>query len=266
MSNPGAMGAAVGVSAQHGSSEQRYSGGLFGITPPGTPPASRPGTPTRPRSGFMRAPDDRRRSRERSRDREGREGQQDESSPRPMPQEWGGRTLRLERMIAELNDRVIQLSEGLTGLQNHCRNESTKLNAMENAIPERVHKIEERQNGQVELVNQMSTYTNVQLDAVNKRLNALEDLLNVHGTRPGTPGFGPEPKPAADRFSIGTPPQEPFAQARLPDPVTPPAQPTPADPWARYNNGHPTPHNNPPEQIVLIIEIGVYPTRKSQKL
>ena len=70
--------------------------------------------------------------------------------------------------------------------------------------------------------------------------------MNVHGTRPRTPGFGPEPKPAADRFSIGTPPQEPFAQERPPDPVTPPAQSTPADPWARYNNEHPTPHNNPP--------------------
>ena len=265
MSNPGAMGAAVGVSAQHGSSEQGYSGSLFGITPPGTPPASRPGTPTRPRSCFMRAPGDRRTSRERSRDRDGREDQQDESSPRPMPQEWGGRTLRTERMIAEFNDRVIQLSESLTALQNHCRNEATKLNAMENAMPERVHKLEGRQNGQVELVNQMSTYTNVQLDAMNKRLNALEELFNVHGTRPGTPGNGPEPNPATDRFSIGTPPKEPFAQACLPDPVTPPVPSVPADPWARYSNEHPTPHNNPPEQFVLIIEVGVYPIRRSQR-
>ena len=88
-------------------------------------------------------------------------------------------------MIAELNDRVVQMSESITALQNHCRNEAIKLNAMESAIPERVHKVEERQAGQVELVNQMSTYTNVQLDAMNKRMNALEELLNINGTRPG---------------------------------------------------------------------------------
>ena len=243
MSNPGAMGATFEGSAQHGSSEQRYSGSLFGITPPGTPPASRPGTPTRPRSGFMRVPEARRASRERSRDRDAR---QDDSSPRPMPQEWAGRTLRTERMIAELNERVIQMSESITALQNHCRNEATKLNAMESAIPERVHKVEERQAGQVEVVNQMSTYTNVQLEAMNKRMNALEELLNIHGTRPGTPGFGPEPKPPPNQFNIGTPRQGPFAHARLPEPVTPPTRSVPADPWANYNNEHPTPPNNPP--------------------
>ena len=138
--------------------------------------------------------------------------------------------LRTERMIAELNGRVIQLSESLTALQNHCWNEASKFYAMESAIPERVHKIEERQAGQVELVNQMSTYTNVQLEAMNKRMNALEELLNVHGHRPGTPGFGPKPKPAPDRFTIGTPRPEPFAHARLPNPVTPPVQSVPADP------------------------------------
>ena len=149
-------------------------------------------------------------------------------------------------MIAELNERVIQMSESITALQNHCRHEATKLNAMESAIPERVHKVEERHAGQVEVVNQMSTYTNVQLEAMNKRMNALEELLNIHGTRPGTPGFGPEPKPPPNQFNIGTPRQGPFAHARLPEPVTPPTRSVPADPWANYNNEHPTPPNNPP--------------------
>ena len=82
--------------------------------------------------------------------------------------------MRTERMIAEMNDRVIQLSEAIGTLQTHCRNEANKMNAMESAIPERMHRIEEGQAGHVELVNQMSNYTNLQLDAMNKRVRAIE--------------------------------------------------------------------------------------------
>ena len=193
----------------------------------------------------MRMPgQERRASRERSRDR-------DASPAQTMPQEWGGRTLRTERMIAELNERVIQLSEAVSTLQSHCRNETSRLSAMESAIPERMHKIEERQAAHVELVNQMANYTNVQLDAMNKRVNAIEEMLSHQ--RPGTPGFGPEPKPAPAEFSIGTPRTDnPFAFGRLPTPATPPRSTTPSvpvnDPWAKYvpQNEHPTPPNNPP--------------------
>ena len=65
-SNPGAAGAAndygpvgarFGTGARHGNSEQGF-GGLFGLTPPGTPPTSWQTTPTRLRSGFMRQHND----------------------------------------------------------------------------------------------------------------------------------------------------------------------------------------------------------------
>ena len=126
------------------------------------------------------------------------------------------------------------------------------INAMESAIPERMRRIEERQAGHVELVNQMSNYTNVQLDAMNKRVRAIGEMLS--NQRPGTPGVGPEPKPAPTEFTTGTPrPDASFAFGRLPTPATPPPAATSVpvhDPWAQSTSPtpseHPTPHNTPP--------------------
>ena len=247
----------------------------------------------------MRAPAN---DRERSRDgRDGRDARDDrDRSPQPeLPTEWGGRTLRTERMIEELNKRVIALSTSITELQSHCTGEATKVNAMESALPERMHKIEERQAGQVELINQFSSYVNVQLDAMNTRVNVLESARPGSAQNaPGTPGFGAtEP----DRFTIHSPspgdgpyipadvhirgrtqmptePSNPFGNRVQQPSAVPPASPFPnsstpapamADPWQKYGNTreHPTPPpSNPGANIFYYKDWSVSDKKVSKAL
>ena len=227
--NYGPMGPDFGRNARHGSSEQGY-GGLFGITPPGTPPATRQTTPTRLRSGFMRQPNDDRsgsRARQISRDRE----------PSTMPSEWGGRTLRTERMIEEINRQLQNVMTTMTAMGTRLETESGKLTALERALPERLHKIEERQANHVELLNQISQFFTTQLETMNNRMSAVE---NSRSPKADTPGFGTSPP----NFDIGSPPPgqgNPFEFGKSPPP-SPAATPTthggaPPDPWAQRSAG-----------------------------
>ena len=168
-----------------------------------------------------------------NRDRDERSRDRDTSPAQgaALPTEWGGRTLRTERMIGELNKRVIELSESIASLQSRLSVEGNRLNAMESAIPERLHRTEERQSNHIELVNQLSSFMNAQLDTMNTRVNNLE--ARPPHRDPGaqaTPGFGGPPREQATP-GFGGPPRDPGAQAGFGRP----------DPVSRFDIGSPTP-------------------------
>ena len=152
----GQYGPTFGFGSRHGTAERGY-GGNFGITPPTSPPR-RSNTPTRraDRSGrgFMREPSTAGTRRERSRDRS--PSQAARNDDQPLPGEWGGRTLRTERLIGELTGRVNTMEGVVTQVNNRIDVEHNRLNALETALPQRMHNIEERQAAHIELVNNLS--------------------------------------------------------------------------------------------------------------
>ena len=126
-SNPGAVGAAAGggqyagtygphlpSASRHGNAEPLFRSSHFEMTSQFgmTPPGSRAGTPPRRSDrGFMRTPSPRRAPgeeeeprRERSREEEAPRGTRARAAAeeQPLPAEWGGRMLRVERIMNEV--------------------------------------------------------------------------------------------------------------------------------------------------------------------
>ena len=210
-----------GMSSRHGTAERGY-GGNFGLTPPSSPPR-RSNTPNRrPGRGSDREPSNAG-SRERSRDRN-----RSPSQTNRMPEEWGGRTLRSERLIAELTQRVANVEGQVNMLKNHADAESNRMGAIEAALPQRMHSIEERQASHVELLNNLSRLINDQLVTMNHRVSKLE------APSPAAAGGGGGPA----HFGMATPPDSPFAPTNAQEPRPTPTftnlpHQAPPDPWAQ---------------------------------
>ena len=105
--NRGAVGAAnnlqpPGHFRRHGNAEQGY-GGTYGLTPPSTPPRSRNSSPRgSPHAGRRSRPLDEEDEPPARRDRSRDHGERESSAPATsMPSEWGGRTLKLERLVQD---------------------------------------------------------------------------------------------------------------------------------------------------------------------
>ena len=230
----GSYGPFLGQSSRHGTAERGY-GGNFGLTPPPSPPR-RSNTPPNRRDragrGFMREPSNAGSRRERSRDRSPSQPASQQGNEQQLPGEWGGRTLRTERMIGELTQRVNELEDRLTEMRNRADAEGNRLGAIEAALPQRMHNIEERQASHIELVNNLSRLINDQLVTMNARVNRLE--------APSPAAAGGASGPA--HFGIASPPDSPFAPrtANESRPAATAEEPRPAsmfsnpqaDPWA----------------------------------
>ena len=108
---------------RHGTAEQSQGGiDQMGITPPGTPPRSRNSSPRGSPRGNRRSrvhseDDEPPARRDRSRDRDDREAREPNVSTTSMPTEWGGRTLRLERMVQDCVTEINILKSLVTELQ-----------------------------------------------------------------------------------------------------------------------------------------------------
>lgn len=200
---------------RHGSAEQGYGGNL-GLTPPGTPPRSRNGSPRNsPRAGTRRdrsaqAQDDeppprRDRSRENA-NRERESSTEANEVNTSMPAEWGARTLRLEKMVQESAAKITELHNMVTELQTKVGGDNHRLNAIESALPERISKCEERQAGHSDIVSQLGRNAHEQISTLQHRMNTLEQLQS------SIPSFGGGARRNAQydvtspqNFNIGSP-------------------------------------------------------------
>ena len=223
-------------SSRHGTADQGY-GGTVGVTPPTTPPRSStpPRRLDRTGRGFVRSPtgsnyepNERGPGRERSRDRSPHSaaGARQEQ---PLPSEWGGRTLRTERMISELTARVNELNATVVAFQSRAVISENRLNALEQTLPKRLHQIEARQATRVELLNTITQSVHMQFESLYKKIGEISN-----GAVPNFGGATPR------RFGIATPPDSPFAPAPNSATSAAPsqqganyAQPQTPDPWAR---------------------------------
>ena len=247
----------------------------FGMTPPG----SRAGTPPR-RSGrgFMRtpsprgAPGEEEPRRERSREAQSPRGTRAQAAAeeQPLPAEWGGRMLRVERVLNEVNQKLTRFDDAMIVINQNLNAVTTRVDSFERAIPERLHNTEARQANHVELLNGFSQFVTTQLDTMNNRVSTLEASLNQNRGNARNDAasleFGGGNR-QAEHFNVSTPPS-PFGQPATPQPSPPnpfgsapstmppnpfapsaPAQPSPAapassnatppqpDPWAQSRWG-----------------------------
>ena len=217
----GAQGAASGPQPplhfrRHGSAEHGYGGGFpagMGLTPPHSPSRSRPGSPRSPRSNRRNREDaedaeDPPARRDRSRDRMEREAAAAAAEPSTsMPAEWGGRTLRLEKMVQECTTEILKLNGLVLELQNKVTGDHNRLNALEMALPDRVHRCEERQANHIEILNQLGRTAHEQISTLQHRMNTVEQLQsqapNFGGGAGSNGNNGNVPTP--QNFDIGSP-------------------------------------------------------------
>ena len=192
--NPFAMQAGTTAGPQpaphvrrHGAAEHGYSGGYgnMGDTPPRSPQRSPAGSPrgSRRSRGNEEDGDEPPARRDRSRDqRPPREDRRD--SPPVLPAEWGGQTLRLERMLQECMGEITKLNGLVADMQARMSGDHNCLNAMESALPERVYRCEERQANQIQILNGFARTAAEQIATLQHRMNHLEQAP------PNAPTFG----------------------------------------------------------------------------
>ena len=255
----GAVGAASnflppGHFRRHGNAEQGY-GGNVGLTPGSTPPRSRNSSPRgSPRAGRRSRPldeeDEPPARRDRSRDH-GPPAQEDESSApaTSMPSEWGGRTLKLERLVQESMNEIAKLNSLVMELQGKVNGDHTRLSALESALPERLHQCEGRQATHIEILNGFARNTSEQIASLQHRMNQVESAPSFGGggATPQSPNFA-EPASPTQQFNIGSPISDPFnARASAPQNAQPRTQPNVpnVDPWASAAGRPSVPQSQP---------------------
>lgn len=149
-----------------------------------------------------------------------------------MPNECGGRTLRLERLVQENVSEIQRLNFVITELQTRVTGDNTRLNALASVLPKRVHRCEDRQAYHIEFLNGFAKNAQEQIATIQYRLNGLEQA------QANIPSFGGGPQAQTQHrthfFDIGSPISDPFTNRHSVPPTgvrQSPEVPT-FDPWA----------------------------------